>query len=168
MTTPDASRHEVIMALRRIIRAIELHSHRLAKQFGLTGPQLLVLTEIAGGSALTSGEVARRVHLSQATVTIIVDRLVERGVVIRARDEVDKRRVSLSVTEKAQSLLGAHPSFLQDRFVERFEDLEEAEKEKLLSSLRRIAEMMDSDDAPALGGGRPDPSPETGESKEKA
>ena len=168
MSASDAARREVIVALRRIIRAIELHSHRLAKQFGLTGPQLLVLSEVAAGNALTAGEAARKVHLSQATVTIIVDRLVEQGFLVRSGDEADRRRVYLAVTEKARSLLGAHPSFLQDRFVERFERLEEPEKEKLLSSLRQVAEMMDADEAPVLPDRLPGLPAEIRERKTKA
>ncbi|HUZ18362.1 MAG TPA: MarR family transcriptional regulator, partial [Spirochaetia bacterium] len=108
------------MTLRRIIRAIDLHSRRLTREFGLTGPQLLILTEISRGEELTVGEVAHRAHLSQATVTVVVDRLEEGGLVVRTRDVIDRRRVHLAMTERAAKLLDTRPSLLQDRFMERF------------------------------------------------
>ena len=42
----SAITNEVMSALRRIIRAIDLHSRALVQRFGLTGPQLTVLKEL--------------------------------------------------------------------------------------------------------------------------
>src|SRR5690554_7109109 len=78
---------EVLVSLRRIIRATDLHSRQLNKVVGLTAPQLLILQILRQGEDLTTGEVAKRVSLSQATVTTIVDRLEKRNFVRRIRGE---------------------------------------------------------------------------------
>ena len=66
---------EVLITLRKIIRAIDIHSRYLVKQYGLTGPQLLVLKEILRLKETHISVIAERISLSQPTVTDILDRL---------------------------------------------------------------------------------------------
>ena len=95
----DMNRYdEVLVALRRIIRATDLHSRQLSKIAGLTAPQLLILQLLRQHTELTVGEVAQRVSLSQATVTTIIDRLEKRGFVKRERGSADKRKVYVYLT----------------------------------------------------------------------
>ena len=92
----DMNRYdEVLVALRRIIRATDLHSRQLSKIAGLTAPQLLILQLLRQHTELTVGEVAQRVSLSQATVTTIIDRLEKRGFVKRERG-----RAEITIQEK--------------------------------------------------------------------
>ena len=44
---------DVLIAIRRIIQSVDLHSKHLVKQFGLTGPQLIVLREISQSGEIT-------------------------------------------------------------------------------------------------------------------
>jgi DNA-binding MarR family transcriptional regulator len=133
---------QVLNTLRQIIRAIDIQSKYLSKNFGLTGPQLVAMREIALDPYITIGELARRVSLSQATVTTIIDRLEVKKLVTRYRSEVDKRKVILQVTGEGEKLLAANPTFLQEEFVQKFEALEEWEKTLILSSIQRLAVMM--------------------------
>ncbi|MFP4300488.1 MAG: MarR family winged helix-turn-helix transcriptional regulator [Alkalispirochaetaceae bacterium] len=145
---------EVLETLRKIIRAIDIHSRKLSKEFGLTGPQLVVIKEIASKGPVSIGAVARGVSLSQATVTSILDRLEQRGFVRRDRSSEDRRRVLVNVTEKATDVLESNPNFLQDEFLRRFNALAEWEQSLILSSIQRIAAMMDATDLkvdPILG-----------------
>lgn len=149
---------EVLVSLRRLIRAVDLHSRRLAGEYGLTGPQALLLKAIISRPGLSAGELARQVSLSQATITDILKRLEQRELVRRERAETDRRKVFVFATEKAEAIIQAAPPLLQDKFVERFERLQDWEQMMLLASLQRVAEMMDADDidaAPLLAPGRP-------------
>lgn len=134
--------YDVLVTLRRIIRAIDMHSKKLGKEFGLTGPQLMVLKEIRSEQDITIGQVAKKVALSQATVTNIIDRLEKREMVVRQRSSLDKRRVLVRTTEKAEEVLKANPSVLQADFINSFQTLESWEQNLILSSLQRIATMM--------------------------
>jgi DNA-binding MarR family transcriptional regulator len=150
-TSPRCS--EVLVAIRRIIRAIDIHSRYLVQQSGLTGPQLVLLQEIAARKEMVIGELARRASLSPATVTSILDRLEKRGLVERERSQEDKRHVWVTATREGLELLLEAPPLLQQRFVSEFEGLEEWEQTLILSSLQRIAAMMDAghiDAAPML------------------
>lgn len=122
---------------------------------GLTGPQALILKGLQGGS-LSAGELASRVNLSQGTVRDILNRLEKRGLIIRIRDTQDRRRVRVQLTADGQSLLDQSPPLLQERFADRFNNLQDWEQTQLLASLQRIAAMMDAEDidaAPVLSSG---------------
>ena len=136
-------RDEVLMALRRITRAIDLHSSCLARHHGLTAPQLIVLGEISRSGKITAGQLAKNVNLSNATVTGILNRLSKRGLIERRRTDEDKRRVLVKLTDLGKRALANAPSLLHDRFVKEFEKLENWEQTALLSSLQRIASMME-------------------------
>ncbi|WP_341504135.1 MarR family transcriptional regulator [Gallaecimonas sp. GXIMD4217] len=140
---------EVLTALRQIIRAIDLHSKKLNKTSSLTGPQLLLMRAIDGQPGDTTRNIARIVNLSQATVTSIIDRLEARGLVIRERSTLDKRKVMLDLTDAGRELLAKAPAPLQQAFITRFESLEEWEQSLILSSLQRVASMMNADDLDA-------------------
>ncbi len=134
---------DVLVALRRIMRAIDLHSRSLIASYGLTVPQLMVLKELAGRGELPVGKLSRRVHLSPATVTSIVGRLSARGLVARERSADDRRCVLIGLTPAGEHMVENAPGLLQEHFVQEFARLEDWERNLLLSSLQRLAAMMD-------------------------
>jgi len=138
--------YDVLVTLRQIIRAIDMHSKQLVKRYGLTAPQLMVLKEIMNDHDINIGRVAKKVSLSQATVTNIIDRLETRGLVTRERSSQDKRRVIVRVTDKAREVLKNDPSVLQEEFVRNFKELNDWEQNLILSSIQRIAKMMNAED----------------------
>jgi DNA-binding MarR family transcriptional regulator len=135
---------EVLIALRRVIRATDLHSKYLAKTTGLTAPQILLLQTLRDKGQVTIGELAQEMSLSQATVTTILDRLEKRGLVYRQRSLTDKRKVHAYLTETAMETLKSAPIPLQDRFTREFSKLDEWEQAMIMSALKRVAQMMDA------------------------
>lgn len=147
---------DVLVAIRRIVRAIDIHSRRLIQLHGITGPQALLLKNLLDGGEQSVGALARRVNLSQATVTDIVDRLERRGLVVRTRSVTDKRCVLVRATEAAEERIASAPPLLQEEFIARFRCLADWERSLLISSLQRVAAMMDVPDidaAPVLSPG---------------
>jgi DNA-binding MarR family transcriptional regulator len=134
----------VLVALRRVIRATDLHSKHLAKTTGLTAPQILLLQTIRDQGEVTIGEIANGMSLSQATVTTIMDRLEKRGLVYRKRSKADKRKVHAHLTDEAIETLKSAPIPLQDQFARQYENLQEWEQTMIISSLQRVAQMMDA------------------------
>lgn len=135
---------DVLIALRRVIRATDLHSKHLAKTTGLTAPQILLLQSIRNRGQVTIGELANDISLSQATVTTILDRLEKRGFVYRQRSEQDKRKVHAFLTDSGEEILKDAPTPLQEHFTDRFNTLEPWEQSMILASLQRVASMMDA------------------------
>ena len=133
---------EMLVSLRKITQAISLHSRDLSRRYGLTGPQLIILSEIANHETLSVTELARSISLSQATVTDILNRLEKRGLIERGKDSVDRRRVMIRITDQCRETLARAPSLLQEEFVERYADLPEWEQLMILSALKRVVELM--------------------------
>ena len=71
-----------------------------ALYFGIHRTDLSLLDVLQLGGRMTAGELARRGSLSPGAVTAALDRLEGAGYVRRVRDEVDRRRVFVEVTDK--------------------------------------------------------------------
>lgn len=135
---------DILAALRRIIRAVDLQSRQLVRSHGLTGPQALLLKEILLAGELTVGQLADRVSLSQATVTDILLRLEKRGLVERQRSNEDKRRVLVHITVPGRRLMKNSLPLLQEGFLDKLNQLQKWEQTQLLASLQRLADMMNA------------------------
>lgn len=145
--------HDVLVNLRRIIRATDLQSKRVVKACGLTIPQIMVLRSIEELGDVTVRRISDSVSLSQATVTTILNRLEDRKFVERVRVQKDKRIVNARLTKLGQETLTTTPPLLHEKFIEEFGSLDDWEQTQVLSSLQRVAVMMDAeslDAAPLL------------------
>lgn len=146
----EATNEEVILrSLRRIIRAIDQHSRKLRRIFNLTIPQIVTLHQLTDSGGCTAGELAKRVYLSQATMTGIIDRLEKRGLVRRIRCVDDRRRVMINLTEEGQEVVTFMPKPLQDQFINRLTALPQAEQSAIADTLSRVVSMMEADDLDA-------------------
>ncbi len=156
---------DILIALRRITRAIDLQSKKLMKKTGLTAPQLVVMQVLRREGQMSPSALAKAVSLSQATITSILDRLVKHDLVLRERSETDKRIILACLTDKGLQAAAAAPELLQSGFLREFRKLQDWERGMLIASLQRIAEMMDAEDldaSPILETGEIDP-PQSGE-----
>lgn len=149
----------ILRSLRRITRAIDIHSRQLAQEHRLTGPQLVCLRQIERDGQTTPSALARQISLSQATVTGILDRLSNRGLVNRVRSDTDRRRVHVTLTEAGKQLAATAPSPLQQRFARRLEALAPEGQARIAEVLQQIVAMMEADTLKAspllVPGGRP-------------
>lgn len=143
---------QIAAAIRRVIRAVDLHSRKLLEECGLTAPQLATLRELERTGDTSIGVLARAIHLSQPTLTGIIDRLERRGLIRRTRDGEDRRAVKVAVTSAGRELLSRAPHSLHARFRREFEKLRDWEQTLMLSSLQRLADMMDAGPAEAAPG----------------
>ncbi|NLS12690.1 MarR family transcriptional regulator [Vibrio sp. SM6] len=140
---------EVLVSIRQIIRAIDLHSKRLSKESGLTGPQLILMRAINEMENVTIKELSNHTNMSQATATTILDRLERNQYIQRVRSVTDKRKVHAQLTEKGQAVLVDAPMPLQENFIKRFQQLEPWEQTLLISSVQRISSMMNAEEIDA-------------------
>lgn len=125
----------VLAAIRRIMHAADLRSRRLARETGLTAPQLAILQAIADLGEVTTGRISADASLSQATVTVILDRLVERGLVERYRSPDDRRIVHSRLTEAGGQALAAAEPAVNARLVREFERMPADKQAELVAAL---------------------------------
>jgi len=133
----------VIIFLRKINRAADINSKKLIKQIGLTGPQLLILQEVARRKEVTAGEIAKAISLSQATVTGILERMEKRELLTRTRNENDKRRIMIRLTKTGKKIIKNAPSLMHEGFVEGLNSLQDWEQTMILSALQRIVAIIE-------------------------
>ncbi|GAA6200671.1 MarR family transcriptional regulator [Aquicoccus sp. SU-CL01552] len=138
-----------LIALRRILRATELFGRELAQAAGLTAVQFRVLQLVSERGHCTATQISQRMGVSQATVTSLVDKLVRQGMVERQRSEKDRRQTNIVVTEKGAAAIVRAPDALQQRYVRKFEALEDWEQAMLVAALERVASMLDAEDIDA-------------------
>ena len=140
---------ELLIALRQVIRAIDLYSKKLSKETGLTSPQLLVLKAVEDHDDAMVKEVAETINLSSATITSILDRLERRGLVTRTRSTMDKRKVGINLTVAGNEIIKDSPKPLQGHFIARFEAMEKWEQSQMLATMQKIVSMMDAQELDA-------------------
>ncbi|MFT5548427.1 MAG: DNA-binding MarR family transcriptional regulator [Candidatus Azotimanducaceae bacterium] len=140
---------ELLIALRQVIRAIDLYSKKLSKETGLTSPQLLVLQAVEEHDDAMVKEVAGTINLSSATITSILDRLEKRDLVTRTRSTTDKRKVGISLTVAGNEIIKDSPKPLQSHFIARFEAMENWEQSQMLATMQKIVSMMDAQELDA-------------------
>lgn len=136
----------VFQSLRRIIRAIELHSRKLDTVHHITGPQHVCLLALKEEAPLTVKRLAQLACLSPSTIVGIVDRLEEKGLAQRIRSTSDRRAVMITVTEKGQKLLASTPSPIQASLARALENLPESEKTSIALAFEKVVELMEAGD----------------------
>ncbi len=144
MNTDNRVYRDVLVALRQIVKAADARSKRIARETGLTTTQVLALQVIDNATTVTAGALAGELNLTQATVTTIISRLESRGLIARARDEADRRRVRVTLTADGAAALRDAPQALQDVLAARFTELETWEQHQILAVVQRLASLMDA------------------------
>lgn len=140
---------DLLISLRKIIQAIDIHSRVLNKRFGLTGPQLIVMQEISNHGNISITPLSKITSLSQATVTDITKRLETKGYISRKKREDDKRSVSLCLNSRGDEIIKNLPPLLQEEFTERFSKIENWEQMMILSAFERVVSLMSAEEIEA-------------------
>lgn len=121
------------------IMARELSKH------GITIPQAFVIGEICM-KPKTIGELSKALDLSNSTVSGIIDRLERNNIVVRDRDEKDRRVVRVSLSQDIQELGKKYPVLKEDYFTTLFSSLcNETTSEQLdhlYSSLQLVQDFL--------------------------
>jgi len=142
---------DVLEQLRVVVRLAGAHSAHLERTTGLPGAQLWALHEIGGHDALSVGDLAANLRLRQATVSNLLHRLEERGLVRKGRSPADQRVVELHLTPAGRKALknsAAHPRGLLPNVLE---GLSAAQLRKVYDGLAVLLDRMGGID-PVLAG----------------
>ncbi|MEZ4255624.1 MAG: MarR family transcriptional regulator [Polyangiales bacterium] len=99
----------VLKSLRQLVHGLRATSHAVEDDVGLTGAQLFVLRELAGEPDVSIRRLSERTMTDPSSVSVVVARLTERGLVNRRRDPDDGRRSVLSVSKRGKAVLGRSP-----------------------------------------------------------
>jgi len=96
--------NQLCFALYRATRAVQRSYAPHLAELGLTYPQYLAMLVLWEEEPLTVGALGERLHLDSGTLTPLLKRLEEAGLVERYRDADDERRVNISLTRAGRAL----------------------------------------------------------------
>ena len=119
LTRAELSQHlgETLLFMQRLwdlVHALEVRSRRMAKVLGVTGPQRLVIRVLGRAPASTASGIAGILGLHPSTLTGVLKRLEEQGMIGRAIEEIGPEGLLLVV-----SGYGMEPLSLGKRIIER-------------------------------------------------
>src|SRR5215831_20040400 len=117
LTHDGAHVRTVMDALRRIVRALRLSARAAEGRLGISGAQLFVLHQLADGDASSIDELAARTLTHQSSVSVVVSRLAERGLVIRRTARDDARRTEIALSAAGRAMLRRAPESLQEHLL---------------------------------------------------
>lgn len=96
---------ELLRVIWALDHALQSRSKAMTRALGVTGPQRFVLRVVGRTPGISSGELAGYLHLHPSTLTGVLQRLDDRGLLTRERDPGDARRVRLRLTAKGRRML---------------------------------------------------------------
>lgn len=108
------------------------------EELDLTPPQFYVLATIGYAGRLPFGEIGEKMMVTVSNLTGIVDRLEEKGLVVRERDTDDRRVVRVTLTRKGIKLYKSAIPLFEKNISQFFSPLNKAQQRELASLLRKL------------------------------
>jgi DNA-binding MarR family transcriptional regulator len=145
MTAPGSDEShvgEALSALRQIVHSLHRASRSAERVHGVSGAQLFVLQLLADAPANSLNALAERTLTHQSSVSVVVSRLVGRGLVERKRSPDDGRRVELSLSPAGQALLAQAPAAMQLRLLESLRAMPKRDLRTLAGLLTDLVQTM--------------------------
>ena len=125
----------VLDAFRKIVRALRVASRAAEKGTGLSGAQLFVLQKLSDGDAISLTKLAARTMTHQSSVSVVVQRLVDRKLITRKASEMDGRRIELSLTAAGSKTSKNTQDLAQDRLIRALHAMPAAKRAQLATLL---------------------------------
>jgi DNA-binding MarR family transcriptional regulator len=137
---------QIIFQIRRLIQAKELYTKELNKKYQVSASQLNCLLTLYENGPLPPSHIARHIMVKSSTVTGIIDRLEQKGLVSRLRTSPDRRIITVELTEAGRTLAKNAPPPIQQKVIEGLERLPKREMEKIVLGLNMLTQMLDVQD----------------------
>ena len=115
-------------------------------QYGLSWPKfnLLIHLYMAGDYGLIQSELSKKMLVSRANITSLINRLEKEDLVVRRTDSSDKRVFRVCLTNRAFALMHAFLPVHNDYMHKVMSALDRDEKEVLISLLRKLNKGLES------------------------
>lgn len=133
----DRDPTSVLVALRRIVRFLRLADREAEAAHGLSAAQLFALHVLDETPAYSLADIASRTLTDQSSVSTVVAKLVERGLLSR-KPGTDRRRVEIRITPAGRRVVSNSPVLVQSKIVAAVQEMPAAHRRELIRSLERL------------------------------
>ena len=137
---------EIVWLIRRLMQGSYLYNKELNKKYQVSAPQLSSLLALYENGPLPPSRIAKYIMVNSSTVTGIIDRLEQKGLVQRSRVSTDRRVITVTLTDKGRELAEHAPPPIQEQIVEGLQKLPPNEIEKIVQALTKLTYMLDVQD----------------------
>ena len=129
---------EIMDSFRQIVQGLRVSSREAEQELGISGAQLFVLRTLAEEGTMSVNDLAERTRTHQSSVSEVLARLDQRGLVKRAKSKEDGRRVEVTITREGQAKLKPRKKLAQERLVAAIQELEVRDKAALATLLKEV------------------------------
>ncbi len=140
-----------LQGFRMIFGSARKFDANVRRTTGISGSLLWALSEIARTAGMSVNGLAKRLALHQTTASNLVNALVERKLIRRARSEADQRVVHLHISPQGTRVLGRAPGPHAGLLIDALRRLDIDQLERLRSSLETLVAAMRGAAATAAG-----------------
>lgn len=140
----DLAISEIMQSLRRIFKAIQVYSQEVSQNFGITGPQLWALTILSLNGSLPLGQLSKKMYLHPSTISGVVDRLEQKGYVVRDRGHEDRRVVRVQLTPQGKKAIGKAPNPIQGKMIYGLRKLKREDLNFIYHSVEKLVKMVEA------------------------
>lgn len=144
-TSKQATQECFLNLVRELVytyQAFTAYGNAHIRSLGLTTPQFDVLTTLGNTQGMTCKELGEKTLITKGTLTGILDRLVEKGLITRIAGTEDRRTSQITLTPKGEELFEevfpAHILHLKTQF----EKLTESERREAVQALAKIRNLF--------------------------
>ena len=137
---------EIIFSIRKLMQAGELYTKELNKKYQVSAPQLNCLLSLYENGPLPPSHIAKYIMVKSSTVTGIVDRLEQKGLVKRLRNSPDRRVITIELTEAGIKLAENAPPPIQQKIIDGLKRLSDDKLDQISLSLTKLTNMLDVQD----------------------
>lgn len=133
---------EVLKVIDNIGKTCHSQIQRIAQITGLSEVQVVILREIQAHETINITNLNKIIKLSQYRINVQVEYLIEKNLIERVRDDVDKRAWNLMLSPKAISILESS-SAIRQKLMIRFSNLPSWHQAQILATLQHLAELIE-------------------------
>jgi DNA-binding MarR family transcriptional regulator len=137
---------EIIYQIRRLVQARELYTKELNKNYAVTAAQLNCLLALHENGPLPPSQIAKIIMVKSSTVTGIIDRLEQKGLVVRLRNSPDRRVITIQLTAAGKKLANNAPPPIQLKILDGLKKLSKDDIKRIVASLNMLTRMLDVQD----------------------
>src|SRR5512140_3419949 len=129
-------------AFRQIVQALRTAARDTERHVGLSTAQLFALQQLANAPGSSVNDLAARTFTHQSSVSVVIQRLVDRRLVQKVTSKDDRRRVRLALTDSGRAVLRRSPEPVQDKLIAGFAALAEDRRHIVAEALNDIAQTI--------------------------
>ena len=139
---PLSRRREFAFILNDVARLLRTYADYRAAQFGMTRAQWAVLVRIDRSEGLNQSELAETLDLQPITLTRLLDKLCDSGLIERRADPEDRRAKRLFLTPAARPLLKQLGVLGEETMAGALAGVPEESIEQMVSQLATVKENL--------------------------